>query len=324
MVIPSQKEDRAPQLDFSIPMLQTETTQTPLTPETPSPSQSPTRSSSNSPSSKFTLEPLSQLDKISTLPYYKPNPNAVVRVFAFHGSGGNALSYNRWSGNDKIEICAIEIPGHGTRKSEPIYTSLHELVKKIGEELASNIKPTDCIVYIGFSFGAFLAYEVSCYLKKYHHIDCYHFFPISRAPPHWFWMDDELRENIQQNWSDYDIVEYMANTWNLPRLNKILSFSEPDRTQMSESVAKLHRADMLMGGENIDHAEDMNCPITAIYGFDDTAYPQYQVEMWKDYSHNFEIFGVKSNHENTLNTKDANNIVINTLMRRLQEDFPNM
>lgn len=323
MIIPSPKEDRAPKLDFSIPMSSIETSQTPLTPVTPSPSQSPIRSPSSP--SKSTLHPLSQMQKTSTtLPYYKPNPNAVVRVFAFHGSGGNALSYNRWSGNDKIEICAIEIPGHGTRKSEPVYESLRTLVKKIGEELSSNIKPTDTIVYIGFSFGAFLAYEVCCYLKKYHHIDCYHFFPISRAPPHWFWMDDELRDNIKQNWDDYEIVEYMANTWNLPRLNKILAFSEPDRTEMSKSVAKLHRADMLMGGENIEQPEDMNCPITAIYGFDDTAYPQYQVEMWKEYSSKFEIFGVKSNHENTLNTKDVNNIVINTIMKRLQEDFPNM
>lgn len=285
--------------------------QTPITPDSPI-SQTPKEPSK-----------LQQISKISTLPYYKPNSNAIVRVFAFHGSGGSALSYNRWISNDKIEFCSIEIPGHGTRKSEKVIDSLHELTKKIGEELGHNLSSNDIVVYVGFSFGAYLAFEVATYLLKYYHINIYHFFPISRAPPHHDWMDENLRENIKTNWTDTEIVEYMANVWNLPKLNKILKFSEPDRSEMSKSVAILQRADMLMGGENKNEIIKLNCPITAIYGFNDTAYPKHLVEMWKDYTYSFEIFGVNSNHENMLMTKDTNNIVINKIIDRITEDFPN-
>ena len=60
-------------------------------------------------------------------------PNARLRLFCFHYAGGNAFVFRSWANQtlDNIDIYAIELPGHGTRLTEPAFDRMDPLVQAL-------------------------------------------------------------------------------------------------------------------------------------------------------------------------------------------------
>jgi len=96
----------------------------------------------------------------------RAGPPAALRLFCFCYAGGNAAVYLPWQGalGPDIEVCAIQLPGRGTRFAEPLLQHIDEAVPAIAQAIAA--LPDLPFAFFGHSLGALLAYEVSHYLRE--------------------------------------------------------------------------------------------------------------------------------------------------------------
>ncbi|WP_340686939.1 alpha/beta fold hydrolase [Amycolatopsis coloradensis] len=85
------------------------------------------------------------------------------RLFCFPHGGGAAAEFVRWSRLlPDVEISAVELPGRGSRLSEPVLTRMDELVAEV-----VGIMPAGApYAMFGHSFGALVAYEVTRELRR--------------------------------------------------------------------------------------------------------------------------------------------------------------
>ena len=67
------------------------------------------------------------------LPIPEPKPDAHLRLFCFPYAGGAARIFNAWSDQipETMELCPVELPGHGRRLAEKPYARLSPLVEAI-------------------------------------------------------------------------------------------------------------------------------------------------------------------------------------------------
>ena len=84
-----------------------------------------------------------------------------VRLLAFAQAGGGAGSFAGWRGHlpPHVELAPVELPGRGTRQSEPLPGDLGELVADLADGLRDELAGE--YVLFGHSFGALLAYELA-------------------------------------------------------------------------------------------------------------------------------------------------------------------
>jgi surfactin synthase thioesterase subunit len=97
----------------------------------------------------------------------QPSPDRRFRLFCFAYAGGSAASFAAWQAelDPAIEVCAIQLPGRGSRFGESPCRSMPELVLRIAEKVAGqNDLP---FAFFGHSLGALMAYEVACYCARH-------------------------------------------------------------------------------------------------------------------------------------------------------------
>ena len=91
---------------------------------------------------------------------------ARLRLYCFPYAGGSAASFPGWQAalGPHIEVCALQLPGRGSRFREPALTSMAELA----DLLARAIGAHDGLPYafFGHSMGALLAFEVARRLRE--------------------------------------------------------------------------------------------------------------------------------------------------------------
>jgi surfactin synthase thioesterase subunit len=105
-----------------------------------------------------------------TTPWLLRTPQAApsVRLICFAYAGGNARMYGEWQkalGPD-IEVCAVQLPGRGTRRNEEPFTSMAALIPV----LADILHPRDDVpfIFFGHSLGALIAFELTRYFAAHH------------------------------------------------------------------------------------------------------------------------------------------------------------
>lgn len=89
-----------------------------------------------------------------------------VRMFCLPYAGGSAGSFMPWQAalGDAVDVCAAQLPGHGSRLLEPPLRSFELLT----EQLSAAVLANDDLPYllVGHSFGALLAFEVARRLQR--------------------------------------------------------------------------------------------------------------------------------------------------------------
>lgn len=85
------------------------------------------------------------------------------RLFCFPHGGGSAAEFVRWARHlPDVELSAVQLPGRGTRLSEPVLTRMDDLVEAIVTAM-----PTGAPYSIfGHSLGGLVAYEVTKALRR--------------------------------------------------------------------------------------------------------------------------------------------------------------
>jgi medium-chain acyl-[acyl-carrier-protein] hydrolase len=114
----------------------------------------------------FTAHWLQQMHKTPWFVVPKSNPSAKVRLFCFHYGGGSSALFRDWPSTLRadIDVVAVQLPGRGSRYSEPAMRRADQVVTQVYAELVRCLdKP---LVLFGYSIGALLAYEIACKLQE--------------------------------------------------------------------------------------------------------------------------------------------------------------
>lgn len=203
----------------------------------------------------------------------KPNPSATVRLFCFPYAGGGAGIFGRWAEYlpSSIEVCAVQLPGRGSRLLEPAFKSLPLLVQTAGKELLPWMeKPFS---FFGHSMGATIGFELARFLSKEHNLKLAHLFVSGRRAPHL--TDDEP--------PTYDLPE-SEFLEDLRRLNgtpkEVLEHPE-----LMRLLLPALRADFEMIQRYVYiPGPPLDCAITAFGGLEDQSVPRDQVEAWRQHT----------------------------------------
>src|SRR5687767_1993710 len=73
------------------------------------------------------------------IPFHRNRPRTSLRLFCFPHAGGGASMYRRWQAGlpDEVEVCAVQLPGHETRISEPPLQSIDAVAEGAAKVLLS-------------------------------------------------------------------------------------------------------------------------------------------------------------------------------------------
>ncbi|OLZ45023.1 hypothetical protein BS329_35320 [Amycolatopsis coloradensis] len=98
---------------------------------------------------------------------WQPRANGrKLRLYCLPHAGGSASAYLGWMRSplaDTVEICPVELPGHGTRIRERLVTDLPALVARLRAGLFADEPPggeQPPFAVFGHSMGASIAYEL--------------------------------------------------------------------------------------------------------------------------------------------------------------------
>jgi medium-chain acyl-[acyl-carrier-protein] hydrolase len=208
------------------------------------------------------------------LVWHKTNPMespAVLRLFCFHYAGGDALFYRNWADYipETIDICAIQLPGRGNRRQEPLVSSLAELVGDITRALRLYLDRP--FAFFGHSMGALISFEIARELRRSMKVEPAHLFVSGRRAPH-------LPEETPPIY-DLPEIEFIEE---LRRLNgtpkEVL-----DHRELMDLVIPLLRADFSICQTYVYRYEPpLSCPISAYGGLQDEDVSPSDLRGWQE------------------------------------------
>ncbi|MEV7727378.1 thioesterase domain-containing protein [Streptomyces sp. NPDC087917] len=97
----------------------------------------------------------------------EPEPDAGVRLFLLHHSGGGASMYRAWPAELGAAVAcrAVQLPGRQERRREAPYTRLEPLVAALAKVVAQDWDGRPYAVF-GHSMGALLGYRLTVELER--------------------------------------------------------------------------------------------------------------------------------------------------------------
>jgi medium-chain acyl-[acyl-carrier-protein] hydrolase len=94
-----------------------------------------------------------------------PREEAKARLLCFPHAGGGTSLWRPWSTTPGlpawVEVAAIQLPGHGTRSGEPLFTENEQLVEALMQAVLSMAEEGPAMALFGHSLGGLLAFEVA-------------------------------------------------------------------------------------------------------------------------------------------------------------------
>lgn len=94
----------------------------------------------------------------------RPHAARALRLYCFGHAGASAAAFRTWQARlePSIEVCAIELPGHGRRMAEAPQDKLLPLAGELTQALARELRAAPMpYALFGHSMGALLAFEVA-------------------------------------------------------------------------------------------------------------------------------------------------------------------
>ncbi|MFH8804241.1 alpha/beta fold hydrolase [Streptomyces sp. NPDC017936] len=200
-------------------------------------------------------------------------PASVLNLYCLPYAGSSARIYAPWQDElpSRVTLVPLELPGRGTRWSEPAKSDLSELL----DDLAGHVQQARQTPYaiFGHSFGGVLAFELARHLRTLG-------FPaprrllVSGCPAPHLAVPDEPSHDLPAE-------EFVR------RLRQLRGTPEEllENDELMELYIPVIRADYII----LDHykaprAEPLNCAITSFYGRDDEDVDRDAAEAWNSYS----------------------------------------
>jgi len=189
-----------------------------------------------------------------------------LRLYCFSYAGGSAGVFMPWRSllDADVDLCAIQLPGRGSRLKEPAVQALPELVQKLAQQIAN--QPGGPFAFFGHSLGALLAFEVTRFLVRYQLARPVHLFVSGTSAP-------QRRSKVPR----LHELDDQAMTTALAKYNgtppEVLQHRE-----LMELVAPAIRADFGLAADYVYHAgPPLDMPITVF----DPDVSAEQAEAWR-------------------------------------------
>lgn len=201
--------------------------------------------------------------------YPRPNPDADLRLVCLPYSGGRASVFRRLAADlpGDVEVCAIELPGHGRRLGEAPMTRLEPLVDQLTDVIAARVPRP--FVLLGYSVGALIGFEVGREFARRGWPGPTALFAAAARAPHLRSERPPLHEL-----SRAELVEGLHRL--AGRHNALL-----DNDELVDVMLPVLRADL---GLDETYAHDkgspLDCPIAAFGGSEDWTVPLSALEAW--------------------------------------------
>jgi phthiocerol/phenolphthiocerol synthesis type-I polyketide synthase E len=198
-------------------------------------------------------------------------PGAPMRLYCFPPSGAMPGEYMRWSDHlPDVEVWGIQLPGRGSRWSEPALTTMAELVTTLVEEVSF----TPPFAFFGHSFGALVAYETTLALRE-----------RGLASPQQLCLSAFHAPHLHpagQGMPAADGAELLPALLSDPGI----SCEELDRNpELQQSVLGSVRSDLgILGGYRASVAQPLACPLLVLGGTDDDLASEEQLAAWEPYT----------------------------------------
>jgi len=203
-----------------------------------------------------------------------PNPEANLRLFCFPYAGGNPLIYRTWpfSLPANVEVCAIQLPGHGNRLGEPLFNRLTPLIHALAASLSPYLnKP---FAFFGHSMGALISFELTRLLRCAKLEQPRHLFVSGHRAP-------QTRDKKRKRTFELPEAEFIEE---LRRLNgtprEVL-----DHPELIDLMTPILRADFAIA-QTYEYVDErpLDCHLTALGGLRDKDVARGHLEAWQTHT----------------------------------------
>ena len=207
------------------------------------------------------------------LSFYKPKPQARLRLFCFPHAGGGASAYRLWHNGlpPEIEVCPVQVPGRENRVMEAPLNDMNLLLQALTSALLPHLEKP--FAFFGHSFGALIGFEFIRHLRREHGLQPVHFCISGyQAPP---------------------ITNKLPPISHLPDAEFIEGLREFDSTpeavfeheELMEVLLPALRADFEIYEKYEYFSEDkLDCPISAFGGRKDLLVFEEDLQFWQNHT----------------------------------------
>ncbi len=214
------------------------------------------------------------------LKFYRPRPQARLRLFCFPHAGGGASAYRLWSNAlpPEIDVCPVQFPGRENRVMDPPLGDIDVMLDSLTTALMPSLDLP--FAFFGHSFGALISFELIRHLRREYGIHPAHYFvsgyqapPITnKLPPISHLPDDEFIDGLRELDSTPEAVF--------------------EHEELMELVLPALRADFEIY-EKYEYSleEPFECPISAFGGRKDPLVLKEDLESWR--RHTKSLFSVR-------------------------------
>lgn len=203
-----------------------------------------------------------------TLP--SPNSSATVRLFCFPYGGGGSVIFREWPDGLPafIEVCAVQLPGRGSRLMEEPFTEMGALVPVLAENLQPYL--TIPFAFFGHSLGAFISFELARYLRTKAMPEPQALF-VSGAPAPQLRRSEPPLHDLPES----ELIKELRKFNGTP--NEVLEHAE-----LMQLMLPTLRADFtLLETYSYKTSKPLDCPIIAFGGTRDHSVTAALVEAWR-------------------------------------------
>jgi medium-chain acyl-[acyl-carrier-protein] hydrolase len=198
---------------------------------------------------------------------------ARIRLFCLPYAGGGASVYRNFVTYfpETVEVCPIQLPGREDRLSEPLRTSVDDLVAGLIPAVAANTELP--YAFFGHSMGALLAFEAIRALSSRGAPLPRHLFVSAHRAPH---LPDRAR--LLHTLGHDEFVQGLKDYAGTPEV----VFLDPE---LSEIFLPILRADFTVC-ETYTHvpARPLPVPITALGGTADPTVDAAELAAWREHT----------------------------------------
>ncbi|MCG8411293.1 MAG: thioesterase domain-containing protein [Bacteroidales bacterium] len=109
-----------------------------------------------------------------------------IKLFCFPYAGGSSLIFREWKNQlkDYIDLCPIELAGHGKRINEPLYSDLSEAIDDVLRIVVDELQDGSQYALYGHSLGSVISYYLNHKLQINNYQLPLHIFFSGRTAPH--------------------------------------------------------------------------------------------------------------------------------------------
>ncbi len=198
-----------------------------------------------------------------------------MKLICFAHAGGFASYYSflraeAFSGVDEV-IC-YEYPGRGTRSGERPFESMQEAISCIANEM-KELAVSEKLIFLGYSMGAYIAYEVALHMKKKFRCEPQLVCIVSQVPP------EEYQEITEDYSNDEKLTDYLVSMGGIEEKLK-------NNKEVLSYFLQVVRTDFkLLQGYSPSKKQEVKIKKMAVlYGKQDQIIQEKTIENWKNYA----------------------------------------